>query len=229
MNRLYPCPRCVRHIRVLERICPFCRVALDSEPPPPRRLPSERLSRAAQIAFMLTLGAAAGCAPRDGQRAAAPVRNAPRHQTDTASPPPKLAPADAGAAHSEVPHNLHVVPIYGGGPVELLEPVFFAQGSAEIGEDLAPTLAVIAELLEKVPSRVQITGFADRTERNTGSLAKKRVLAVRAALVRLGIPEGRFVVASGGADHPIEPAGTTRGIVSNRRVEFKILEEDRGP
>ena len=51
MNQLVPCPECNRHVRVSDSECPFCALPLDLSATPPPRLPSERLSRAATLAF----------------------------------------------------------------------------------------------------------------------------------------------------------------------------------
>ena len=58
MNHLVPCPECNRHVRVSERECPFCALPLDLSATPEPRLPRERLSRAATLAFGATLASA---------------------------------------------------------------------------------------------------------------------------------------------------------------------------
>jgi len=47
---LAPCPSCSRHVRRIERACPFCSAHLSLAEPPPRR-PIERLGRAAIFTF----------------------------------------------------------------------------------------------------------------------------------------------------------------------------------
>jgi hypothetical protein len=59
---LVACPDCSRHIRTTEVTCPFCSAAVAAAiaSAAPRPIPSERLSRAAMVAFTAaSLGAAA--------------------------------------------------------------------------------------------------------------------------------------------------------------------------
>ena len=58
MNHLVPCPGCRRHVRASEPECPFCALPLELAGTPAPRLPDERLSRAAMLAFSATLASA---------------------------------------------------------------------------------------------------------------------------------------------------------------------------
>jgi hypothetical protein len=60
MQHLQPCPRCARHVRVLEIECPFCGTELDLSATPPPILPTRRLNRAALFTFGATLVFATG-------------------------------------------------------------------------------------------------------------------------------------------------------------------------
>ena len=66
---LFPCPACVRHVRVDEAVCPFCSASLaDVERPVARRGPGVRLSRAARFAFGVgTLSVACGTGGQNGE------------------------------------------------------------------------------------------------------------------------------------------------------------------
>lgn len=57
MSFLSPCPHCRRHVRVLERVCPFCLGAIDLSRVPAPVLPTRRLGRAALFAFGATIAA----------------------------------------------------------------------------------------------------------------------------------------------------------------------------
>jgi hypothetical protein len=57
MKHLVPCPNCSRHVRVRERVCPFCGAplpsALRAEPPP--ELPPRRLGSVATVTYRASL------------------------------------------------------------------------------------------------------------------------------------------------------------------------------
>ena len=62
MSQLSPCPGCSRHVKVAERVCPFCARDLPAQPvaavTPPGR---PRMSRAAAFALGATMVGAAAC------------------------------------------------------------------------------------------------------------------------------------------------------------------------
>jgi outer membrane protein OmpA-like peptidoglycan-associated protein len=53
------------------------------------------------------------------------------------------------------------------------------------------------------------------------TLSLERAGVVRAALIALGIPEGRIDVVGKGADDPVGDNDKKRGRLANRRVEIK--------
>ncbi len=59
-------------------------------------------------------------------------------------------------------------------------------------------------------------------------LSKRRAASVRQWLVDHGIDGGRLESQGYGLTQPIETNDTDAGRQANRRVEFKILEEDSG-
>lgn len=76
--QLEPCPACQRHVRVDELVCPFCAAGIAGAMAraPTRRMPRQRLGRAALMSFGLSAGAAAlvGC---DDDANTVPVYGAP--------------------------------------------------------------------------------------------------------------------------------------------------------
>jgi len=98
MNQLVPCPECNRHVRVSEVECPFCALPLDLSATPAPRLPSERLSRAATLAFGATLASAAALAACSGTDAPVPVYGAPAGGSANLAGAAGAATAGAGAA-----------------------------------------------------------------------------------------------------------------------------------
>lgn len=62
MSALLPCPSCARHVRRSETSCPFCACTLSLAHAPPRPMPTERLGRAALMAFTtLVASGSVGC------------------------------------------------------------------------------------------------------------------------------------------------------------------------
>ncbi len=119
-----------------------------------------------------------------------------------------------------------------GGMVRVLQQVHFATGSATILADSFPMLMEIAQLLKANPTikKMRIEGHTD----NRGGadynldLSKRRAASVRQWLVDHGIEGGRLESEGYGLTRPIETNDTDGGRAANRRVEFKITEEDKG-
>ncbi len=74
MAQLEPCPKCRRHVRTSETVCPFCSsdIASSMQRAPARPLPTTRLGRAALFAFGLSVAATSaleGCSDSDDDSA----------------------------------------------------------------------------------------------------------------------------------------------------------------
>jgi len=117
-----------------------------------------------------------------------------------------------------------------GSTVRVLQQVHFATGSATILPDSFPMLQEIVQLLKANPSikKMRIEGHTD----NRGGaamnldLSKRRAASVRAWLVQHGIEPGRLESEGYGLTRPIASNDTAEGRQANRRVEFKITDED---
>lgn len=109
----------------------------------------------------------------------------------------------------------------------LLEGVTFNTGSAVLTRESEKTLekAFIA-LVANPDIRVEIAGYTD----NVGSaelndrLSRRRAEAVRAWLVRKGIPGSRMTAVGMGMKDPIASNDTAEGRAENRRIEFHVLK-----
>ena len=104
---------------------------------------------------------------------------------------------------------------------------YFDTNRAEIKDQFLPRIKEAADILKASPGlTVIVAGHTD----NTGSrkynldLGRKRALAVRDALRRFGVTEGRvrLLVKSYGESRPIADNRTTAGRARNRRVELHI-------
>ena len=119
-----------------------------------------------------------------------------------------------------------------GGMVRVLQQVHFQTASATILPDSFPMLMEIAQLLKANPTikKMRIEGHTD----NHGAadmnldLSKRRAASVRVWLIQHGIDSGRLESEGYGLTRPIQTNDTADGRAANRRVEFKITEEDTG-
>ena len=119
-----------------------------------------------------------------------------------------------------------------GSTVRVLQQVHFATGSATILPDSFPMLLEIVKLLQATPSikKMRVEGHTD----NRGAaamnldLSKRRAASVATYLVQHGVEGGRLSSDGYGITRPIETNDTDAGRQANRRVEFKIVDEDSG-
>jgi OOP family OmpA-OmpF porin len=117
-----------------------------------------------------------------------------------------------------------------GNVVRIMQQVHFATGSAVILPESFPMLQEISSLLKanKGIKKMSIEGHTDN--RGAADLNKKlsadRAAAVRTYLIQRGVEEGRLESHGFGLEKPIETNDTDQGRAANRRVEFKILDEE---
>lgn len=117
-----------------------------------------------------------------------------------------------------------------GNVVRILQQVHFATGSATILPESFPMLQEIANLLKANQGikRMSINGHTD----NKGSaelnkkLSQDRANSVMKWLTQHGVEENRLEAHGWGMEKPIEDNSTEQGRAANRRVEFKIEEEE---
>jgi outer membrane protein OmpA-like peptidoglycan-associated protein len=117
-----------------------------------------------------------------------------------------------------------------GNVVRIMQQVHFATGSAVILPESFPMLQEISNLLKanKGIKKMSIEGHTDN--RGPADLNKKlsgdRAASVRTWLIQHGVEEGRLESHGFGLEKPIETNDTDQGRAANRRVEFKILDEE---
>lgn len=117
-----------------------------------------------------------------------------------------------------------------GNVVHILQQVHFAFGSATILPESFPMLQEITNFLKanKAIKRMSIDGHTDN--RGSAEINKKlsgdRAKAVMTWLVQHGVEAKRLEAHGYGLEKPIEDNSTDEGRAKNRRVEFKIVQED---
>jgi outer membrane protein OmpA-like peptidoglycan-associated protein len=115
--------------------------------------------------------------------------------------------------------------------LRVLDQIHFAFGSATILPDSFPTLQAVANVLTQYPGikRMSIDGHTD----NRGSavlnkqLSQSRANSVMKWLTDHGIKPDRLEAHGYGLEKPIADNNTDEGRQINRRVEFRILQEDK--
>jgi outer membrane protein OmpA-like peptidoglycan-associated protein len=117
-----------------------------------------------------------------------------------------------------------------GSNVRILQQVHFETASATILPDSFPMLTEIAQLLKANPGikRMRIEGHTDShgaADYNL-DLSKRRAASVRSWLIERGTASGRLESEGYGLTRPIQSNDTVAGRAANRRVEFKIIDED---
>ena len=133
-----------------------------------------------------------------------------------------LATPASGRAPEQV---LKLVPVKKDGSFEI-RAVRFDFDSARIKPNSFPYLDALALYLSRNPGdRYEIVGHTDlhgSADLNL-KLSRKRAQAVRAYLIKRGLPKGRFDVAGAGMSRPIvEKKGAPHDAI-NRRTEFRRL------
>lgn len=116
--------------------------------------------------------------------------------------------------------------------MRVLQQVHFATGSATILPDSFPMLMEIAQLLKANPTikKMRVEGHTDShggADFNL-DLSKRRAASVRTWLVEHGIDTDRLESEGYGLTRPLQTNDTDEGRAANRRVEFKITDEDKG-
>jgi outer membrane protein OmpA-like peptidoglycan-associated protein len=106
----------------------------------------------------------------------------------------------------------------------LANEVSFDVNSAAIKPAFKPSLAKVAEVLKGYDSRMTVVGHTDSTgsESYNQQLSERRAEAVRAELIREGVPADRLIAAGRGETEPRADNATDAGRAQNRRVEILV-------
>ncbi len=105
----------------------------------------------------------------------------------------------------------------------------FLSGTAIVNDASKQSVVRAAELLKTcATARVEVAGHTDNLGSSATSfpLSEQRAAAVKAELVRLGIPANRILAAGYGQAFPIAPNTTATGRIANRRAELRALQEN---
>jgi outer membrane protein OmpA-like peptidoglycan-associated protein len=117
-----------------------------------------------------------------------------------------------------------------GGEVKISEKIMFHKGKATIEPDSMKVVQAVAQVL-KEHSNIQgleVGGHASQEgqEKANLTLTQQRVESVVAELVKHGVEKNRLVAQGYGEYCPVDTGNTEVALEKNRRVEFKILQQD---
>ncbi|MGD0992401.1 MAG: OmpA family protein [Gemmatimonadales bacterium] len=131
------------------------------------------------------------------------------------------APAAAPAAPAAAPIALPEV-----GATLILRNVVFRPNSAVLPPEAQTDLDAVAQAMQAIPNaRWEIGGYTSDMGNATRNqlLSRRRALAVRAYLVRQGVPATRLAAVGYGPQNPVASNATATGRRQNMRVEIKRL------
>jgi len=106
----------------------------------------------------------------------------------------------------------------------------FQRGSAEMLDHTKKLLALVAQVVARLPNHIAISGHTDATQYTTGAdytnweLSADRANASRRALIAAGVPAGRLDSVVGKADQELFVADNAND-PRNRRISIVLLHE----
>lgn len=113
--------------------------------------------------------------------------------------------------------------------IEIKNNILFASGSAIVNPEALIPLAVIAEILQEIPNRVQVEGFTDDRPISTPiypsnwELSAARAANVVHVLMDNGVRPERMSAIGYGEYQPIADNSNEQGRMQNRRVVLVIM------
>jgi OmpA-OmpF porin, OOP family len=105
--------------------------------------------------------------------------------------------------------------------------IIFLSGTSIVNNASKPSVVKVAALLKSCPAaRVEIAGHTDNlgTPASSLPLSERRAAAIKATLVRLGVPATRLLAHGYGETFPTASNDTPAGRIANRRVELRVLQ-----
>ena len=106
--------------------------------------------------------------------------------------------------------------------------VLFDTGQASLKPGAGTTVDRLAQFMGDYPERsVRIEGHTDSvgSDETNQALSERRAVAVRDALVALGVDAGRIMTIGYGEARPIASNDTPAGRLQNRRIEIVVSDE----
>jgi len=112
--------------------------------------------------------------------------------------------------------------------LDLKEDVLFASGSADVNAPGQKVLAKVAQRVQSVPHRIEVSGHTDDVPIHTArfpsnwELASARATGVLRILAQRGVPATRLSAVSFAQFAPLADNATPEGRARNRRIEITL-------
>jgi peptidoglycan-associated lipoprotein len=105
-------------------------------------------------------------------------------------------------------------------------PVYFGYDSFTVSDAELMKLEQVASAMRSNGKTLIIAGFTDErgTEEYNRGLGERRALAVREALISMGMNGGRIQTVSFGEEMPADPGSGEAAWAKNRRAEFGVVK-----
>lgn len=110
-----------------------------------------------------------------------------------------------------------------------IDGIWFALGKATIKPESDKALQAAADVLKKYPSvRLEVSGHtsSEGAAAFNQTLSEERAQAVVTWLVNAGVPADSLVARGAGSSEPVGDNKTQAGRAANRRIEFKLLQDE---
>jgi OOP family OmpA-OmpF porin len=114
--------------------------------------------------------------------------------------------------------------------IELKQQIHFSPNRDIILKGSYPVLRQVARAMKDAPGViVRIEGHTDNvgTRNRNLKLSQRRAEAVKEFLVRQGVMRARMIAEGFGQTRPIAPNTNRAGRAANRRVEFRLVEQEK--
>jgi outer membrane protein OmpA-like peptidoglycan-associated protein len=137
------------------------------------------------------------------------------------APPPQPTPAPAPAAPAAIDCGAELSKLL------ILNPLNFATAKAGIRSEDQPTIAKAAELIAACPDlKFEVAGHtdSDASAPYNQALSERRAVAVRRALIAVGVAPERMNAVGYGETKPLASNETEEGKTVNRRIEITVMQ-----
>ena len=109
-----------------------------------------------------------------------------------------------------------------------MDGIQFDTNKATIRAESNAQIEHIAEVLKAYPTvKIKIGGYTDNTGKANANkkLSNNRAIAVKKAIVKLGIKADRMDAEGYGSEHPVASNDAEEGRQQNRRIDVRVTEK----